>query len=84
MARSKILLTASPHRLKAKQVKALRRSLKRSGQADLRVGSCRRVSKHNTQVCRDSKGYFVSTSWHKRARIKGAKRSQRLSMHYQD
>lgn len=48
-----------PKRLSRKQVAKLRKQLDRSGQADIRKGTCRFVAKGGVEICRDKRGSYT-------------------------
>lgn len=66
------------------QTKAMNRAMKRAGEAPLKVGTCRQISKRTVIVCRTPRGYNILTSPHERARAPGviAPRSRRVSPYY--
>lgn len=68
--------------LTAKQLRAMKRAMKRAGEGPIKKGTCRKVSKREVLICRDSRGHYVGTSPHRVARARGITRSQRLYQGY--
>lgn len=68
--------------LTKKQLRAMKRAMNRAGEGPIKKGTCRKVSKRDVMICRDSRGHYVSTSPHRVARARGVTRSQRLYRGY--
>lgn len=68
--------------LTGKQVKAMKRAIKRAGEGPIKVGTCRRVSKRDVSICHDRQGFYVGESPHKTSRRHKISRARRLHPGY--